>query len=69
MITPYLLVTKLRTEKSVSYDTCLLNTDTKYEVRPFYLSRTEVTQNWNHYEKVKDFFLIFNKKKRYNNKS
>lgn len=62
MITLNLLVTKLRTEKSVSYETCLLNTGTKYEVRPFYLSRTEVTQNWNHYKKVKDFFLIFNKK-------
>ena len=55
--------------KSVSYkdanggdhNTCLLNTETKYEVGLFYASRTEISQKWNHYQQVKDYFLIFYK--------
>ena len=51
--------------QSVSYNTlddesenCLLNTETKYDVGPFFICNEPT---WSYFEKVRDYFLISNK--------
>ena len=40
---------------------CNLNIETKYDVGQYFKCNDDLSTSWNYYERIRDFFLIFNK--------